>query len=169
MADPFIGQIQQFGFNYAPSGWAFCNGQTMAIAQNQALFALLGTMYGGDGVQTFKLPDLQGRLALHFGQSPGTSAYTQGAVGGTESVTLTTTQLPQHTHNLMASSAAKLVATPAANGLGGFSMYINLAPDSTLNPASIGLTGGSQPHENRQPIMVINWCIALVGLFPSRN
>ncbi len=169
MSEPFIGQIQQFGFNFAPRGWAFCQGQLLSIAQNTALFSLLGTMYGGDGQVTFGLPDMRGRISLHFGQSPGTSNYTQGEVSGTESVTLLSTQLPGHNHMVNASTGQKLVAAPSNNNLGGFAMYTNAGLDSVMDPAMLKPSGGNQPHENRQPFLVINWCIALEGIFPSRN
>lgn len=167
--EPFLGQIQPFGFSYAPRGWAFCNGATMSISTNSALFSLLGTMYGGDGVQTFKLPDLRGRVSMHYGQGPGTSMYTQGEVGGVESVTLTLQQMPAHNHTCNASTGLKLVTAPAANNFGGAEIYTNAALDSVMDPATIGMAGGSQPHENRQPFLVVNWCIALEGVFPSRN
>jgi microcystin-dependent protein len=169
MAEPFLGQIQQFGFNFAPRGWAFCNGQLMSIAQNTALFSLLGTMYGGDGVSTFGLPDMRSRTSLHFGQGNGLSNYTQGQVGGVEGVTLITGQMPSHNHSLNASSGAKFNNVPAGNHLGGADIYTASALDSVMDPLSIGNTGGNQPHENRQPYLVINWCISLEGIFPSRN
>jgi len=169
MSQPFIGQIQQFGFIFAPLGWAFCNGQLMSIAQNTALFSLLGTMYGGDGVTTFALPDMRGRVSLHFGQGPGLSNYVQGETGGTETVTLQGIQMPMHNHTLNASTGQKLVIVPGGNNLGAGTIYTNAALDSVLTPGTIGQTGGSQPHENRQPFLIINWCIALQGIYPSRN
>jgi microcystin-dependent protein len=169
MSNQFLGQVQQFGFQFAPRGWAFCNGQLMSIAQNNALFALLGTTYGGDGVTTFAVPDMRGRIGLHFGQGPGLSNYTQGQASGTESVTLLSTQMPMHSHLLMASTGQKLVSTPNGNNLGASDSFTNATLDSVMDPGSIGGTGGNQPHENRQPLLVINWCIATEGIFPSRN
>jgi len=169
MSNQFLGQIQQFGFNYAPRGWAFCNGQLMSIAQNTALFALLGTMYGGDGQTTFGIPDMRGRISLHFGTGPGLSTYDQGEVGGVEAVTLINAEMPMHNHTLVANTGEKLVATPTGNGLGAFSMYTTAALDSVMSAGSIGMSGGNQAHNNIQPILVINWCIAVEGIFPSRN
>jgi microcystin-dependent protein len=169
MSEPFLGQIQSFGFNFAPRGWAMCNGQLLSIAQNTALFSLLGTTYGGNGQTTFALPNLQSRIPLHFGQGPGLSQYDLGQQAGEETVTLISTQMPQHNHLLNASSAVKLNTTPAGSGLGAAQIYTTAALDSVLNPQEIGFTGGSQPHDNLQPYLAINWCIALEGIFPSRN
>jgi microcystin-dependent protein len=141
----------------------------MSIAQNNALFALLGTMYGGDGVTTFALPNMQSRIALHFGQGPGLTNYTQGETGGVEAVTLTSQQMPQHNHLLNASSGVKLTTTPAGNVLGGADIYTAAPFDSVLSNGTIGMAGNSQPHNNIQPLLTINWCIALEGIFPSRN
>ena len=169
MSQPFIGQIQSFGFNFAPRGWAFCNGQLLAIAQNTALFSLLGTTYGGNGQTNFALPNLQGRTSMHFGQGPGLSPYTIGQQAGVETVTLNVSQMPMHNHLVNASSGTKVNATPSNSNLGGATIYTTAAVDSTLNPLTVGMAGGSQPHQNMQPYLVINWCIALVGIFPSRN
>jgi microcystin-dependent protein len=169
MSEPFLGQIQQLGFNFAPLGWAFCNGQLMSIAQNTALFSLLGTTYGGDGVTTFALPDCRGRNSMHFGQGPGLGNYSQGEVSGTETVTLLSTQIPQHNHLANASTGQKLVNTPSGSALGAFDMYTASAPDTVLGAGMIGQTGGNQPHDNMMPYLVINWCIALEGIYPSRN
>ena len=173
MAEPFLGQIQPFGFNFAPRGWAMCNGQLLPIAQNTALFSLLGTTYGGNGQTTFALPDLRSRFPLHFGQGPGLSSYDLGQAAGTESVTLTVNQLPAHNHGVVinASTGAKLNTTPAANNLGGAQIYTNAALDSVMDPAmaTAGITGGSQPIQILPPYLALNWCIALEGIFPSRN
>ncbi|MFN0317387.1 MAG: phage tail protein [Burkholderiales bacterium] len=174
MADPFIGQIQAFGFNFAPRGWAQCNGQLLPIAQNQALFALLGTFYGGNGQTTFGLPDLRGRSPIHVGQGPTLSNYTLGEQGGQESVTLTPQQMPQHTHTaraLAGNGNSKVAAGNVWAKDAGVSSatYSSVAPDSSMSAQAIASTGGSQPHENRPPYLVINWCIALEGIFPSRN
>lgn len=173
MSQAFIGQIQPFGFNFAPRNWAFCNGQIMSIAQNTALFSLLGTTYGGNGQTTFALPNLQSRFPLHFGQGPGLSSYALGQEAGTESETLNVTQLPAHVHPIQvnASAGTKLNTTPASNNLGGAQIYTNAALDSVLDPgtATAGLAGGNQPFPTLPPYLAINWCICLFGIFPSRN
>lgn len=169
MAEPFIGQIQSFGFNFAPRNWAMCNGQILSIAQNTALFSLLGTTYGGNGQTTFALPDLRGRTSLHQGQGPGLTNRTIGEVSGSETVTLINSEMPMHNHLVNASAGTKLNTTPGGNNLGGATIYTNAALDSVMDPAMITPSGGSQPHNNMQPYLVINWCIALQGIFPSRN
>lgn len=169
MSEPFIGQIQAFGFNFAPRGWAQCNGQILSIAQNTALFSLLGTTYGGNGQTTFALPDLRGRVSMNQGQGPGLANYTIGQVAGEESVTLNTQQMPLHGHALNASTATKVGSDPSGNILGGAAIYIAGSPDAVMSQTSIGPNGGSQPHDNMQPYLVLNWCIALEGIFPSRN
>jgi microcystin-dependent protein len=177
MDDPLLGEIRQIPFNYAPRGWAFCNGQLLPIAQYQALFSLLGTMYGGDGQTTFALPDLRGRVPVSNGQLPGGSSYTLGQTGGLDAVTLITTELPAHTHpvtgtmqtaafgdpsspqgNYLASDAnAQFGAGPASATMGG------TAQGTSAN------AGGSQPHENRQPLLALNYVISLQGAYPTRN
>ena len=174
MSEPFLGQIQAFGFNFAPRGWAQCNGQLLPIAQNTALFALLGTMYGGNGQTTFGLPDLRGRSAIHFGQGPGLSDYFQGEQGGVESVTLIQSQMPQHTHEaraLAGNGNSKVAQNNVWAKDAGVSSatYSSASPDSNMSAQAIANAGGSQPHENRPPYLVVNWCIALEGIFPSRN
>lgn len=192
-SEPFLGQIQMVGFNFAPRGWAFCDGQLLSIAQNSALFALLGTIYGGDGRTTFALPDLRGRVAVHPGHGPGLSSYRLGDKGGAESVTLTANQMPSHTHaatttvssisaTLHGTNGAGDSATPEANSIASKSrtnIYSSNAPDVDLHADSISVeatvetsltnTGGSQGHENRMPFLGINHVIALQGLFPSRS
>lgn len=177
MADPFIGEIRMFAGNFNPTGWALCNGQLLPISQNAALFSILGTFYGGNGVSTFALPNLQGRVPLHWGQGPGLSQYVIGEVTGVENVTLLTTQMPLHNHTANASNAAAGQAGPA-NGVwaipvdstGAAGAGFNAPPpNATLAPASIGNTGGSQPHTNIQPILAVSFIIALVGIFPSRG
>jgi microcystin-dependent protein len=165
-----------FSFNYPPRGWALCNGQIMAIAQNQALFSLLGITYGGDGRVTFALPNLQGRTPLHFGNSSLGSSYALGGVGGTASVTLLTPQMPIHGHQVQASSSTNgAVADPTgaffAPAAGAYGTPTPPAPDTlvTLSPATVPNAGGSQPHTNMMPYLVLNYCIALTGIFPSRN
>ena len=169
MATPFLGQLMAVAFNFPPRGWAFCNGQILAINQNQALFALVGTYYGGNGTTNFALPNLQSRTPVGMGQGPGLSPYNIGQLGGEESHTITQSEMPQHIHFVSASSAAGSVAVPAGNLLGNSAMYINTPLDSSLAPGFIANSGGSQPHTNLEPYLVINWCIALQGIFPSRN
>ena len=179
--EPFLGQIMMVGFNFAPRGWAFCYGQLLPIAQNQALFSLLGTTYGGDGRTTFALPDLRGRCAIGMGQGPGLSNYTQGEMAGQEHVTLIQTQIPTHTHALTASSAVGTASDPSGAFIANNQVTIergNTVPGSafnpgpanaSMNPQAILPTGGGQPHENRQPYIAMNYIIALEGIFPSRN
>ncbi|MFN0314574.1 MAG: phage tail protein [Burkholderiales bacterium] len=174
MSDPYIGQIQAFGFNFAPRGWAQCNGQLLSIAQNQALFALLGTMYGGNGQTTFGLPDLRGRSPIHLGQGPGLSNYVQGEVGGVEVVTLSPQQMPAHTHaaRALAGNGNSKVAQNnvwAKDAGVSSATYSSAVPDANMSAQAIANAGGSQPHENRPPYLAVNWCIALEGIFPSRN
>ena len=171
MATPFIGTIRMFGGNFAPIGHAFCNGQLQSISQNTALFALIGTTYGGDGIQTFGLPDMRGRIPNHQGNLAGGSSYLIGQLSGTETVTLTSGQMPTHTHTAQGNAADGSQASPA-NGFWGnasSSIYSTTAPAAPMNAGAIGITGGSQPHENMQPYLCINFIIALEGIFPSRN
>ena len=174
MAEPFIGQIIQVGFDFAPRGYAFCSGQQLSIAQNTALFSLLGTQFGGNGQTTFGLPDLRGRVAIHQGTGPGLSSYTMGQASGTENVTLLSTQMPAHNHLMSTTNVAGAVPTPGGNFVApssdsALSSFRPTSDGSTLNPQAIGLAGGNQPHPNMQPYLVINFCIALQGIFPSRN
>ncbi|MDE2388454.1 MAG: phage tail protein [Betaproteobacteria bacterium] len=167
MDDPFLGEIRPFSFGFAPKGWASCDGQLLPIAQNTALFSLLGTMYGGDGITTFALPDLRGRTGMHVN-----SAHTQGERVGQENVTLTTAQIPPHSHTANCSNAAGTQTSPAgkfwaqdSNG----NVVFSSAGGATLAATAIGSAGGSQPHPNMQPYLVVNYCIALQGIFPSRS
>lgn len=169
MSEPFIGQIQMFGFNFPPRGWALCDGQLLPIAQNTALFSLLGTTYGGDGRTTFGLPDLRGRAALHFGTGPGLGPRPIGAKGGSELETLTIGQMPPHQHSLNAHSEAADQQKPENNVLASAMTYHAVPADVQMAGASIGQTGGGQAHNNMQPFLVINFCIALTGIFPSRS
>jgi microcystin-dependent protein len=171
MATPFLGQLMAAGFNFAPKGWALCNGQTLAINQNQALFSLLGTTFGGNGVQNFMLPNLQGRIPLSFGQGPGLSNYNLGQIGGETALILAANQVPGHTHNAVASSSAPSVKPPSGGALASnVGMYTSgQTPGTAMNASSVVPAGGSQPHPNQQPFLVINWCIALTGIFPSQN
>jgi len=166
MSEPYVGQLLLAGFNFAPKNYAFCNGQTMAINQNQALFSLLGTTYGGNGVQTFSLPNLQGRAPVGVGNS-----INYGEVGGEETHTLISSEVPIHTHPLMAGPTATLPKPPAGATLGGAgaSIYIAAVNPTALNSSTLASYGSGQPHENRQPFLVMNWCIALYGIFPTRS
>lgn len=169
MSDPFIGEIRLFGGNFAPAGWAFCDGQLLAISENDALFTLIGTTYGGDGQETFGLPDLRGRSPLHQGTNAGTT-FVLGENGGVEEVTLTTQQAPSHTHAFLAADIQGDQIDPGGNlPAQSFNVtpYINAAPDGNMLNAAISPTGGSQPHENRQPYLGINFIISLFGIFPS--
>jgi microcystin-dependent protein len=163
MADPFIGEIRMFGGTFAPLGWAFCDGRLLPIDQNPALFTLIGTTYGGNGTTTFALPDLRGRLPLHFG-----SGFVQGQIAGTETVTLTAAQNPTHNHTVSAQTNAN--ANTPANGVygGGVTSIYRAAPSSTMNGAMVRSTGGL-PHDNLMPFLVVNFIIALEGIFPSQN
>jgi microcystin-dependent protein len=172
MADPFVGEIRLFGGNFAPVGWAFCNGALMAISQNDALYALLGTTYGGDGVNTFAVPNLQGRLPIHMGTGPGLSPVVEGQAGGQETVTVITSQLPGHTHAISASTATGTKPGPGANLLAAgatTSIYTTNAANNSLNAASMAVAGNSQPHDNMQPYQCVTFIIALEGIFPSQN
>ena len=176
MASPFIGEIRMFGFNFAPTNWAMCNGQLLAISQYSALFSLLGTTYGGNGQTTFGLPDLRGRVPIHQGTGQGLSTYVIGQIAGTENVTLLSTQMPQHNHGISAvSNTGGNQPTPSNNFLAaestGTSLDYSSGPlsDSTMNPAMVQPAGNSLPHTNIQPYLAITFCIALNGVFPSRN
>ncbi len=181
MADPFVAEIRIFPFNFAPKGWAFCNGQLMPISQNTALFSLLGTFYGGDGKSTFALPNLQGNAAMHQGQGQGLSQRFVGEQGGAETVTLLASEMPVHTHNLQASGAEATTTTAAGNmpalglydnGLqnGLIGAYSEATPANTqMGPQAISIAGGSLPHNNMQPYLSLSFCIALQGVFPPRG
>lgn len=166
MAEPFLGEIRLMSFNFAPQGWALCNGQLLPINQNQALFSLLGTTYGGNGQITFGLPDLRSRVPLHMG-----AGHTLGERQGVEAVTLTIAQLPGHNHGLRGSSAGTGgVSTPNGNYLGGGNnVYGTQGTLTSLSAATLTNAGGSQPHTNLQPYLTISFCIALQGIFPSQN
>jgi microcystin-dependent protein len=175
MTQPFLGQLAPFAFNFAPKGWAMCNGQIMSIAQNTALFSLLGTTYGGNGIQTFALPDLRSRVPMHFGAS-----FVRGQVGGEENVALNTNELPAHGHTFSGTSSAANVKRPVTNSAlaqsttsagvtPGDSFYAPPGTTVALNANTVAAVGGSQPHTNLQPFLVISWCIALQGIFPSQN
>ena len=169
MSSPFVGEIRLFGGNFAPQGWAFCQGQLMAISENDVLFALIGTTYGGDGQQTFALPDLQGRLPMHMGTGPGLSPRTIGENGGVETVTLTANQIPVHSHVPLAVSGNGNQSTPQNGVWAGVtnSIYTSNPPTTALNATLGGNTGGSQPHENLMPFLAVSFIISLFGIFPS--
>ncbi len=173
MSEPFVGEIRMFAGNFAPRGWAFCDGQLLAVSQNDALFSLLGTIYGGDGRTTFGLPDMRGRIPLHQGSGPGLSPARLGAKGGAESVTLTTNQLPSHKHDVSATSAIASVGSPAGNVSANTSptnIYANtLATPQTMNSAAISSTGGSRSHTNLMPTLCVHFIVALFGIYPSRQ
>jgi microcystin-dependent protein len=166
--DPILGQIIIFAGNFAPRGWALCDGQLLPISQNTALFSLLGTTYGGDGRTTFALPDLRGRVPIHAGQGPGLSNYALGARGGSESTTLTTNNLPAHSHPLLATSTGQADDSPAGNVLAQADIYAAGPTNVTLG-TSVGPVGENQPLPNLQPYTCINAIIALEGVYPSRN
>jgi|SRR5437764_6215370 len=171
MGQPYVGEIRMFGGNFAPAGWAFCNGQLLPISENDVLFNLIGTTYGGDGQSTFGVPDLQGRIPLHMGTLAGTN-YTIGQNGGTESVTLVVGQIPQHTHTFSASKDNALQPNPANNALGAlasFQLYTAAAPASNLAPAALAPQGGGQPHDNLMPTLCVSFIISLFGVFPSQT
>ena len=181
MSEPFIGQISMFAGNFAPRGWALCNGQLLPIQQNAALFSILGTTFGGNGSTTFALPDLRGRVPVHQGQGPGLSPYTLGQSGGIENVSLLVTQMPGHNHLVGVSNAAGTVtdptnALPAQINTGTVRQpattafgYAPPPQTGTLAAAAVSMAGGSQPHANIQPYLAVNFIIALNGIFPSRN
>ncbi|HEX9375503.1 MAG TPA: tail fiber protein [Actinomycetota bacterium] len=172
MSDPYTGEIRMFGGNFAPQGWALCNGQPMPISENEVLFTLIGTTYGGDGQVTFNLPNLQSRVPLHQGTGPGGSTYTLGEQAGVEQVTVTVQQTPSHTHPVIATTNIATATGPGGNVLAQSSvarMYIQDQTDTQMAATSIGPTGGSQPHENIQPYLTVNFIICLFGTFPQPN
>ncbi|HEV2706674.1 MAG TPA: tail fiber protein [Pyrinomonadaceae bacterium] len=176
MADPFVAEIRIFPFNFAPKGWAFCNGQLLPISQNTALFSLLGTVYGGDGKSTFALPNLQGSAAMHPGQGAGLSLRDLGEIGGSDTVTLLVSEIPIHTHSLMAQNTPANVNSPGPNTVSlarsaGATAYTvpPLQNGVPMAPQTIGIAGGSLPHNNMQPYLTLNFNIALQGVFPPRG
>lgn len=176
MSEPFIGEIRMFAGNFAPRGWAFCNGQLLSIAQNSALFSILGTTYGGNGQTTFALPNLQGRVPMHWGAGPGLTPRTLGETSGTEHVTLLASQMPAHTHALAANSGQGDTFSPegavSAVGVDASQQPLHIystSTNTTMAPQSIAIAGGSQPHDNMQPFQCVSFIIALEGIFPSRS
>jgi microcystin-dependent protein len=173
MSDPFIGEIKLVPYNFAPRGWAFCQGQLLPIAQNTALFSLLGTMYGGNGQTNFGLPDLRGRVVVNPGQGPGLSNYDQGEQAGVESVTLTPQTMPAHSHAVQVSNVAATLAVASGNHLavstGTVGNIYGTAVGGAMPSNAVSSAGGTQPHLNSQPYVTLNYVIALQGIFPSRN
>lgn len=172
MSEPFVGEIRMFAGNFAPRGWAFCDGQLLAVSQNDALFSLLGTIYGGDGRTTFGLPDCRGRIPLHAGDGPGLSNRRLGSRGGAEKVTLTVNQLPSHGHPLTGSTANGLLADPGGNMLAGSAVlepYEEETPTTNMASSAITHVGGSRSHTNLQPFLCIHFIIALFGIYPSQH
>jgi len=176
MASPFLAEIRIFPFNFAPTGWAFCNGQIMPISQNTALFSLLGTTYGGNGTTTFALPNLQGSAPLMAGQAPGLSPYSLGQSGGETNVTLVSNQLPPHRHSVQANSGSGAQSSPANADWASASvlrqstkLYATGEGNTTMSAQALSGAGGSLPHNNMPPYLVLNFCIALQGIFPSRG
>jgi microcystin-dependent protein len=173
MSDQYLAEIRIFPMPFAPRGWQLCNGQILAISQYAALFSLIGTYYGGNGTSTFQLPNLQASVAIGAGQGSGLSPYNIGEIGGAANVTLLLNQMASHTHSFSADPVTKKElstvngSTPAGSTLGNF--YSTVTPSATMNAAMLSTAGNGQPHENRQPYLAFNFCIALVGIFPSRN
>lgn len=175
MSDPFLAEIRIFGFNFAPLGWAMCNGQLLPISQNTALFSLIGTFYGGDGRSTFGLPNLQDSTPLQQGQGQGLSQYFIGQQSGVSAVTLLNSEIPSHTHQAKANSGGAGLSSPSNNvwaslpGRTPPALFQNNAPNVPMSPLALSITGSSFPHNNRQPYLGLNFCIALQGIFPQRS
>ncbi len=170
MAQPYVGEIRMFAGNFAPAGWMFCDGQLLPISENETLFQLIGTTYGGDGESTFALPNLQSRVPIHQGTGPDGNTYILAETGGVEEVTLTTNQIPIHTHAFLGSSAAATLTSPSSSVVGTSAQvdYLTIAqPTVAMNSNAITPVGGSQPHTNLQPFLCINFIISLFGIFPS--
>jgi microcystin-dependent protein len=174
MSEPFLGEIRMFGGNFAPVDWALCNGQLLSVAENAALFNLIGTTYGGDGVSTFGLPDLRGRFSMHQGNGPGLSSVTIGEQAGAETVTLTSRQIPAHSHTAACAAGGGNAASPSnafwsTDPQGNTAAY-NESGGSSMAAGALGSTGGGLPHDNRQPFLAVNFIISIVGgIFPSEN
>ncbi|MEG3181832.1 phage tail protein [Sphingomonas sp. LT1P40] len=171
MAQPYVGELRMFAGNFPPNGWMFCDGQTLPISENDVLFQLIGTTYGGDGEETFNLPNLQSRVPMHMGTGPDGTTYQQGEMAGTESETLTVQQIPSHTHAFIASTGAATSNSPSGNVLRAspsVDAHYAGTPDADMAAGAITPVGGSQPHENMQPFLCINFIISLFGVFPSQ-
>lgn len=172
MSEPYVGEIRMFAGNFAPRGWAFCDGQLLAISQNDALFSLLGTVYGGDGRTTFGLPDLRGRVPVHVGSGPGLSPRSWGEKYGQETVTLTTSQMPTHNHDVLASNAVGSQAAPGGAMLASsptVRLYRPVPTNADFDAAATSSVGGGQSHNNIMPFLCVNFIIALFGIYPSRQ
>lgn len=173
MAQPYVGEVRMFAGNFAPAGWMFCEGQLLPISENDTLFQLIGTTYGGDGQETFKLPDLRGRIPIHYGNTNAGTIYELADKGGVESVTLTNQQIPSHSHSVLATTDLANSASPADGYLSttatGNKIYSTANPTIALNAQEIGPIGGSQPHDNFQPYLCVNFIISLFGNFPTQN
>jgi len=173
MGQPYVGEIRLFAGNFNPNGWMFCQGQSLSIAENEVLFQLLGTTYGGDGEETFNLPNLASRVPIHQGTGPDGTTYQLGELAGVEQVTLSIQQIPNHSHPLTAAAASGSQVSPIGGVLaqtgGGISLYYEGQTNSAMNAQSITPAGGSQPHENTQPFVCINYIISLFGVFPSQT
>ncbi len=172
MSSPFIAEIRMVGFNFAPRGWSFCNGQLLPIAQNTALFSLVGTTYGGNGQTTFGLPNMQGRSPMHPGQGPGLTPRSLGETGGVANVTLLQNQMPQHNHAMRTSPDPGEINTPSNNALAistNGAIYTTNAPNTTMNAQSVGVSGSGQPHNNMMPYLTMNFIIAMQGIYPPRS
>ena len=173
MSEPFVGEVRMFAGNFAPRGWAFCDGQLLAVSQNDALFSLFGTIYGGDGRTTFGLPDLRGRIPIHAGSGPGLSPRRLGAKAGSENETLTVNQLPSHTHNMTGIQSNATLPDPQNHRLGTNTIIQPYSTteslDTNMASTAIGNVGGSRSHSNLMPFLCINFIVALVGIYPSRQ
>ncbi len=170
MSEPFLAEVRMVGFNFAPRGWAYCDGQILPINQNQSLYSLLGTTYGGDGRTTFALPDMRGRAPIHVGRSEGGSEHREGQKSGEETHTLSASEMPNHDHALMAQSGNGNVPTPSGHVLAAFlNGYHDPSNLTGIRSGSVTNVGGGQAHNNMQPYLAVNFCIAMHGLFPSRN
>ena len=170
MAQPYVGEIRMFAGNFPPVGWMFCDGAQLPISENETLFQLIGTTYGGDGESTFNLPNLQSRIPMHFGAGPDGVTYQLAEMAGVEEVTLTIQQIPVHTHAMLGSTDTATASVPTDSVIGkstAVDAFINAQPTSTLSPQAVQPVGGSQPHDNMQPFLCINYIISLFGLFPS--
>lgn len=170
--DPFVAEIRIFPFNFPPKGWAFCDGQILSISQNTALFSLLGTIYGGDGKSNFALPNLQGNAPMFWGQGPGLSLHDIGEMSGSETVTLLESEIPSHSHSLMASERTALFRSPTGQLVArssGLEMYAAPGAVTSLSDNAVTPAGGDQPHNNMQPYLTLNFCIALQGVYPPRT